>query len=237
MTITEAVKEGISFIEDNLTNDIGVVDVAGAVAYSQFYFSREFARLTHCTVYDYILRRRVTESYKYLFKSGEKIVDVAYRFGFRSHEVYSRAFRKMFGENPSEAVVYKPLALFEKYDGPYLEFLSRLRTELTAEPGRDFFFEVDTEGEQSGCALMLLGKNNLYDCKSVFHGCLAEGISSSLSFRLQRMLPKLRIWHNEEKLSFRYFFEHSYDVAEMGGNYVLARKNQDCIDFLIPIKQ
>ena len=46
MTILESVRSGISFIESNLRNNIGVSDVAGAVSYSQFYFSREFSRHT-----------------------------------------------------------------------------------------------------------------------------------------------------------------------------------------------
>jgi hypothetical protein len=34
----------------------------------------------------------------------------------------------MFGENPSEAAVFKPLAVFEAIDDRYLEFLYGLKT-------------------------------------------------------------------------------------------------------------
>ena len=122
-------EKSIAFIEANLQDNIGVLDVANHVSYSQFYFSREFSKHTHISIYDYILRRKISESYKYLFANSSKIVDLAFRYGFQSHEVYTRAFRKVFGENPSEVAVYKPFAIYEPINGRYLEFLSGLKIE------------------------------------------------------------------------------------------------------------
>jgi AraC-like DNA-binding protein len=238
MTIFESVKKGIAYIESNLQSTIGVSDVADAVSYSQFYFSREFTRHTHISVYDYILRRKVSEAYKCLFGTGSKIVDLAFRFGFQSHEVFTRAFRKTFGENPSEAVLYKPLAIFEVIDSRYLDFLYGLKTAFPDETACDCFFEPagGLRGTEDCSVLMHLGAENLFDCRNVFRGVLTTDDSPHLSFRLCRMKTKLRIFHTDEALAIRYFFDHVYNDSEMGGNYVLARKGPGCIDILISQK-
>lgn len=230
-----AVKKGIAFIEANLQANIGVSDVAGAVSYSQFYFSREFSKQTHISVYDYILRRKISEAYKHLFATDIKIVDLAFRYGFQSHEVFTRAFRKMFGENPSEAVVYKPFAIYEAIDESYLNFLNGLKTELMEAYISERFFEIDTAAQTatSGCSLMVLHKENRFDCKYVFKGALISEESNSLCFRLQNLKHKLRIYNTDEKFAFRYFLDNIYDAAEMGGNYILIKKEDRHIDFYI----
>lgn len=61
MTLLAAVRKSIEYIEENLQNDIGVCDVSAAVCYSQFYFSRQFSAYTHTSIYDYILKRKLSE--------------------------------------------------------------------------------------------------------------------------------------------------------------------------------
>ena len=235
--ISDAVMRGIAYIEENLRNTIGVSDVADAVSYSQFYFSREFSKHTHIPVYDYILRRKLSEAYKCLFGTGPKIVELAFLFGFQSHEVFTRAFRKMFGENPSEASVYKPLTVFEAIDGRYLEFLYGLTAEFPGEPAREIFFEVDSGPVGRGeAALMQLDAGNYYECGRVYPGRLSAAESAALSFRLRGMKTVLRLRHTDETLAFRYFFERVYDAGALGGNYILARRSAGAIDFLIPEK-
>lgn len=237
-TTLEAVRKGIAFIETNLQHNIGVSDVAAAVSYSQFYFSREFSRHTHISIYDYILRRRISEAYKCLFTSDIKIVDLAFRYGFQSHEVFTRAFHKMFGENPSDAAVFKPLAIFEAIDAHYLEFLSGLHMARPEEPECELFFELDAgeEPKEPGSSLMMLSKSNYYHGIAVFKGRITPEDSSVLAFSLHNMMVRLRLFHTDVMLSFRFFFENFHDAGEMGANYLLARKSNSCIDILVPSK-
>ncbi|SMC49519.1 helix-turn-helix transcriptional regulator [Papillibacter cinnamivorans] len=235
----ESVMQSIAFIESNLHNDIGVCDVANAVSYSQFYFSREFSKHTHISVYDYILRRKISESYKDLFNKKIKIVDLAFRYGFQSHEVYTRAFRKVFGENPSEATVYKPLAVYEPIDEPYLNFLSGLRVEIIDKLSEDCFFEVNrvssvSEVNSGGSYLILLSKKNLFNLNCVFQGNPSRSENEILSFRLSPLRQKFRIYHTDAKLAFRYFIDYFYDVDEMSSNFFMIQKEEDHIDILVP---
>jgi AraC-like DNA-binding protein len=235
----ESVMLAIAFIESNLHHDIGVCDVAKAVSYSQFYFSREFARHTHISIYDYILKRKISESYKDLFHEKTKIVDLAFRYGFQSHEVYTRAFRKMFGENPSEATVYKPLAVFEPVDEPYLHFLSGLRFEITEKVIGDRFFEVHRVSPKmdfEGSHLVLLSQNNAFSYNYVFQGNLRCGESETLSFKLNTLKHKIRIFHADAQLAFRYFVDYLYDAAEMGSNFICIHREEDHTDIMLPYR-
>lgn len=235
MTTYESVKKSIAYIEANLFNDVSVLDVANAVSYSQFYFSREFSKHTHISVYDYILRRKLSESYKDLFRMKSKIVDLAFRYGFKSHEVYTRAFRKVFGENPSEAAVYKPLAVYEPIDERYLSFLNGLKVETGNKVIGDCFFEVNSvsEFDDGGSFLVLLSQENLFNCNCIFQGNLRYGGNEYLSFKLSNLNRKIRIYHTDAKLAFRYFIDYFYDPEEMSSNYVLINKEKYYIDIAV----
>jgi AraC-like DNA-binding protein len=236
MTTYESVKKGLAFIEANLQNNIGVWDVANAVSYSQFYFSREFSRYTHISIYDYIIKRKMSESYKYLFKNEIKIVDLAFRYGFQSHEVYTRAFKKIFKENPSEAVVYKPLALFEPIDDHYLEFLKDLKVETFNTTTEECYFEANsvTELTNGHSFLVLLSKENLFSCKWIFEGQLGYGKNRFLSFQLNGLKHKIRIYHNDVKMAFRYFIDNSCDMDEISSNFIIVNSEKHHIDIYIP---
>ncbi len=235
MTMRESVMKSIAFIEANLQNEIGVCDVANAVSYSQFYFSREFSKYTHISVYDYILRRKISESYKDLFNVRYKIVDLAFRYGFKSHEVYTRAFRKVFGENPSEAAVYKPLAVYEPIDEPYLDFLDGLKVEFVNEAFEDCFFEVNSMSEldNGSTFLVLLSKENLFNYNCIFQGNLIYGENEYLAFKLSNLKHIIRIYHTDTKHSFRYFTDYFYDADAMSSNFVLIKKAKYYIDIAV----
>lgn len=236
MTIYESVKKSIAFIEENLQKNIGVLDVANSVSYSQFYFSRQFSKHTGISIYDYILRRKLSESYKSLFKSDIKIIDLAFQYGFQSHEVYTRAFRKIFRENPSKSAVYKPLAIFQPINERYLSFLQGLKVEKMDQSMEGCFFEAESVAElDSGSNfLVLLSKEHLLSCKNVFEGRLLQKNNQFLSFQLNGLKHKIRIYHNDAILSFRYFIDNIYDVDEMSSNYILMKKEKNYTDIIIP---
>lgn len=238
MSVYESVKASIAFIENNLENNISVLDVANAVSYSQFYFSREFSNLTYISIYDYIVRRKISESYKYLIKTNSKIIDVAYKYGFKSHEVYTRAFKKVFGINPSEIKVVKPLALFEEIDESYLVFLSCLRVEIMNKDVSNCYFEgvPALEPVNDNDFLVLLSKDNFFDAKYILQGSIKPREDSFLSYNLKSLKHKIRIHSKDTKSVFRFFIDHYYDINEIGSNYILIRNEKEFIDIVIPSK-
>ena len=94
--------EAIDFIERNLKENITVADIADAVSYSVYHFCHTFNKLTHHTPYDYLMRRRLSESAQELIESDKRIIDVAFDYQFNNPETYSRAFKRMFGVQPQQ---------------------------------------------------------------------------------------------------------------------------------------
>lgn len=101
MTQLTAVGEALDFVERHLKEEIAVADMADAAGYSLYHFCRVFNGLVHHTPYDYLMRRRLSQSARSLLETNWQIIDIAFEYQFNSHETYSRAFKRMFGVPPS----------------------------------------------------------------------------------------------------------------------------------------
>ncbi len=96
-----AIHRAIEFIEAHLHEEIDVADMASAARYSLFHFVRVFNMVVQHTPYDYLMRRRLSSAAKALVSSKNRIIDIALDHCFHSPEVFSRAFKRMFGVQPS----------------------------------------------------------------------------------------------------------------------------------------
>jgi AraC family transcriptional regulator len=97
-----SISRAIDFIEQNLREEIVLADVAEAAFYSLFHFCRMFNSIVHHTPYDYLMRRRLSESARELIHTKKKIIEIAFEYEFNSPETYTRAFKRMFGMQPSQ---------------------------------------------------------------------------------------------------------------------------------------
>jgi AraC family transcriptional regulator len=98
----ETMYAAVEFIEANLKQLVRVADMAESVGYSLYHFCRMFNAIVHHTPYDYLMRRRLSESARDLVDSDRKIIDIACDYGFNNPETYSRAFRRMFAMQPTQ---------------------------------------------------------------------------------------------------------------------------------------
>lgn len=94
--------EAIEYIENNLNRNVTVEELSNRYYISKYYFIRIFKALTNQTVKEYISKRRLTEAAKALQNHDRRVLDVAFDYGFESHEVFTRNFRKSFLVTPSE---------------------------------------------------------------------------------------------------------------------------------------
>lgn len=102
MTNREIISNSVRYIENNLREDIRVSDVAREAGYSLYHFIRLFDAVTGFTPKEYILRRKLTEAAKIITATDRRIIDIAFDFEFQTHESFTRAFRRCFGENPAD---------------------------------------------------------------------------------------------------------------------------------------
>jgi AraC family transcriptional regulator len=90
----------INFVEANIQETLSLEDLAQEFNFSAFHFNRIFRSVTGRTLKQYILGRKLTAAMEKLETNTESIINIAFDFGFKSPEVFSRAFKKQFGISP-----------------------------------------------------------------------------------------------------------------------------------------
>lgn len=101
MSNISAIVQAVEYIEGHLTQDTTVAEIAEAVSYSLYHFCRTFNMVTHHSPYDYLMRRRLSESARALLATDKKIIEIALDYCFNSPEAYSRAFKRLLGTQPT----------------------------------------------------------------------------------------------------------------------------------------
>lgn len=114
----EAIQKTLDYIEEHLSEEISIDELAEIAGLSLFYFQRLFTRLVKTSIRDYIKLRRLARSLPQLRNKQNRIIDIAMEYGFGSHVVYTRVFKETYGITPS---LYreKPIAL-QNFDKPDL---------------------------------------------------------------------------------------------------------------------
>ena len=103
MNYLNELKRAIDYIEENLDKDINFEIVAKEVGMSAFYFHRIFSAVIGISPTTYIRNRRLTVAAQEISKNNENILDIALKYGFESHEAFSRAFKNFHGVVPKIA--------------------------------------------------------------------------------------------------------------------------------------
>jgi len=93
----------ISYIENNLTDEIKLEAAAKIAGSSVWEFQRLFSFVAHTTLGEYIRSRKLTLAANDIQNGNEKIIDIALKYGYESSAAFSRAFSRQFGISPSQA--------------------------------------------------------------------------------------------------------------------------------------
>lgn len=99
----EGIADAIAYIEDNLTGEPDIKEIAAKAYVSPFYFQRIFGMLCGFTVGEYIRSRRLTLAAQELVSTDAKVIDIAMKYGYDSPDSFARAFAKFHGVTPSAA--------------------------------------------------------------------------------------------------------------------------------------
>ncbi|MFR3146636.1 MAG: helix-turn-helix transcriptional regulator [Eubacterium callanderi] len=72
------------------------------LGYSEFYTTRKFKEISGMSFRDYLRHRKLAFALKEVRDSEKSLLDIAFDYGFSSHEAFTRAFKKTYGVTPSE---------------------------------------------------------------------------------------------------------------------------------------
>ena len=98
----EMLINALDYIEANIAGDFTVEDIASKCYVSVSGLQKTFKYVFHMTVKEYILRRRFTCAARDLLSTEESILDIALKYGYASHESFTRGFKKVWGITPLE---------------------------------------------------------------------------------------------------------------------------------------
>lgn len=114
----EAIQKTLGYIEEHIDTELQIEALAEIASLSLFYYQRLFARLVKKPVREYIKLRRLANACGALRDRENRILDVAIRYGFSSHETFTRAFKDTYGITPAQ-YRERPVAL-DHFDKPDL---------------------------------------------------------------------------------------------------------------------
>lgn len=98
----ERVQRAIDFIENHITEEIELEDIAKRAYSSLFHFHRIFQAVIGDSMKEYIRKRRLSLAGRELAGTDIKVIDLALKYGYETPEAFAKAFKKMHGITPIE---------------------------------------------------------------------------------------------------------------------------------------
>ncbi len=91
----------LSYINENLTAELSIDDMAAMCYMSRYHFMRLFKAQTGCTVHNYIRQKRLVLAAR-LIREGMSASAAAAECGFSDYSAFHRAFTKTFRVSPGK---------------------------------------------------------------------------------------------------------------------------------------
>ena len=102
MSYLNQINRAVEYIEENLMGDLQIESISRKAGLSKWHFQRIFRAMVGDTVKEYITLRRLSIAAYELVNTDKKVLDIALACEFDSHEVFTRAFQRVFGATPSD---------------------------------------------------------------------------------------------------------------------------------------
>lgn len=146
----EGVGEAISYIEENITEELTIENIAKRALVSTFYFQKGFTMLCGFTVGEYIRQRRLTLAGSELVSTDEKIIDIAMKYGYDSPDSFTKAFTRFHGVTPTAV----------RKDGAMIKAFASLKIVFSLEGGYIMDYKIV---EKDSFTVMGVSKRFKYD--------------------------------------------------------------------------
>lgn len=135
MDWTQRFNKAIDYIEEHITEEIDYNTAAQIACCSVYHFQRMFAYLAGMPLSEYIRRRRMSLAVADL-QSGDKIIDVALKYGYASPTAFNRAFQSVHGVAPSRV----------KEPGVVLKSFLPIRLTITVKGAQQMDYRIEPKG-------------------------------------------------------------------------------------------
>ena len=114
MEWVKTINNAIAYMENHLTEDITLSDIAESVYISAFHFQRAFSMMTGITPTEYLRNRRLSQAGAELANGDKRIIDVALKYGYDSPESFTKAFSRFHGFSPMQVRKGSPIKFMNR---------------------------------------------------------------------------------------------------------------------------
>lgn len=94
--------DAVKYIEENLCSPIAQENIAAACYCSLSALQKVWRYCTHTSLKEYITKRRLTRCAEDIIHTDMTLTEIAMKYQYNSPEVFTRAFRKLWGTSPSK---------------------------------------------------------------------------------------------------------------------------------------
>ncbi|MGL4913414.1 MAG: AraC family transcriptional regulator [Romboutsia sp.] len=149
----EYISDAITYIENNILNELTIEDIAKQAYVSPFYFQKGFSMLCGFSVGEYIRQRRLTLAGSEVVSTDNRIIDIALKYGYDSPDSFTRAFTRFHGATPTAV----------RKEGAVIKSFASLKIKFTLEGGYIMDYKI-TEKE----AFTVLGELKKFKYDTAF---------------------------------------------------------------------
>jgi len=97
-----AVFRSLEIIENRIAEKLSVENISDSVYFSKYHYQRLFREIVGDSVMDYVMKRKLTLAGRELLETDATVLDIALKFGYDSHEGFTRSFKAYMGITPKE---------------------------------------------------------------------------------------------------------------------------------------
>lgn len=103
VTENEQINQVVSYINNHFDEDLSLDHLADHFYLSKYYLSHQFKHFTGLSLYQFIMKKRLTIARNMLI-CGKTVTDACAECGFSDYSNFLKAFKREFGEKPSEFI-------------------------------------------------------------------------------------------------------------------------------------
>lgn len=104
----------LDLIEEKIMEKLTVETIADSIHFSKYHYQRMFHSLVGDSVMSYVTKRKLSLAGRDLLETNASVIDVALKYGYDSHEGFTRSFKAYMGVSPADYQKYGLSAIFQK---------------------------------------------------------------------------------------------------------------------------
>lgn len=97
----KVIGDSIQYIENHMSDELSVDDIAKHIGIASFYYQKGFSMLCGFTVTEYIRNRRLALAGNEIVGTDQKIIEIAMKYGYDSPDSFTKAFTRFHGSTPT----------------------------------------------------------------------------------------------------------------------------------------